>query len=110
MKYFGQIVYGSIRINAQNKSANISFDENSDENMEFQVIPNPATDLINILLPIVDGTQTLKIFDITGKLVYNNEYSNTSNIEVNVSELKKGIYFLKIENETNTYNKKVVIN
>ncbi len=109
MKYFGQIGYGSIKIYEKTKSAN-SINENLDTEIEFSVIPNPATDFINILLPIVDGKQTLKIFDITGKLVYNNEYSNISNIEVNVSEFKKGIYFLKIDNQTNTYNKKIVIN
>jgi len=110
MKYFGQIIYGSIRINALNKTASISFDDNSDDNIEFKVMPNPATDFMNILLPIVDGTQALKIFDITGKIVYSNEYSNTSNIELNVSQFKKGIYFLKIDNQTNSYCKKVVIN
>ena len=102
----------SIDIIVPNKSASSNINNLNYETSisDISIMPNPATDFINILLPVVDGIQTLKIFDITGKLVYSNEYSNTGNIEVNVSEFKKGIYFLKIENQTNSYCKKVVIN
>ncbi len=111
MKYFGGIGTGSILILAPNKSATTSIDgDNSATNMELQVMPNPATDMLKIELPTIDGKQTLKLYDITGRVVYNNEYNNSGNVEVNVSEFKRGVYYLSLENQTNSYLKKIIIN
>jgi len=116
VEWFGAIPPNRvITVSAQNRTKSI-IANNSQNETDFKeyadliIMPNPATDFMNILLPIIEGTQALKIFDITGKIVYDKEYSNTSNIEINVSEFKKGIYFLKIDNQTNSYCKKFVIN
>ncbi len=116
VEWFGAIPPNRvITVSAQNRTKSIIANNSQNETdfkeyADINIIPNPATDFMNILLPIIEGTQALKIFDITGKLVYTKEYSNASNIEINVSEFKKGIYFLKIDNQTNSYCKKVVIN
>lgn len=75
------------------------------------VYPNPSSDLLNIsadLISIVDAR--IELFDISGKLVYSNPslFYNTNSAVVNISELKAGIYILKIETEDTTQSVKVV--
>ncbi|MCP4179819.1 MAG: T9SS type A sorting domain-containing protein [bacterium] len=98
----------NIHVIAVYSKSTTPMDENSAININ--IMPNPASNLLKIKLPTVSGKQILKLYDITGKIIYNNEYFNTENIDVNVSEFKKGIYFLLVENETNSYREKVIIN
>ena len=54
----------------------------------YQVFPNPANDIIN-----VEGKfDYITIFDTNGRIIM-----NTSNKQVNVSNLPKGVYFMKIQ-------------
>lgn len=63
----------------------------------INIYPNPASDIINI----TGITQKTKIFlyDIVGKLVFENEINN--DLKLDVSNFKNGIYNLLIDNKSN---------
>lgn len=64
------------------------------------IYPNPATNKIYIEgLKFTNGTK-FKIVDITGKIVFNDVMNDN---QIQVESLKKGIYFLKIDSEFNSY-------
>ncbi|AWM12520.1 esterase [Flavobacterium sediminis] len=61
----------------------------------IQVYPNPTTDLLTIYGTSIDA---IMIYDISGKNVYHIEFTDkTPKQTIDVSSLKKGIYFLTLE-------------
>ncbi|MCK9256043.1 MAG: T9SS type A sorting domain-containing protein, partial [Bacteroidales bacterium] len=69
-----------------NSSANIENISNS-----ISIYPNPATDILHF-----NQAQTYEIFDIQGRVLKKSEAEQNS---ANISELKNGMYFIKIENK-----------
>ena len=65
---------------------------------DVNIFPNPATDLIHVTTSLKSGSDLrISIYDITGKRVNltTNEISN--DIQVNVSSLVSGTYFVRIQ-------------
>lgn len=85
------IINGS-KSNAKNSTANI-----------MKLYPNPAVE--NIIVSLHTSNKTLyKILDVQGGIVS----KGTLNANINVSSLKKGIYFLQIIEGTYTYRQRFV--
>ena len=89
-------------------TVNITDDTLSIENsnlIEFVVYPNPFTDNITIRFSsnhINNQSLEVTLYDISGKLIYANNYSisATSDITItNLNVLSSGSYFLKIQDE-----------
>lgn len=57
---------------------------------ELKLFPNPATDKITLSLEPVE----IQIFEITGKIVKTDIQGQT---EVDISDLSKGVYFIKVK-------------
>jgi hypothetical protein len=72
---------------------------------EINIYPNPATLTMNITG--VSGKVTLKIYDVLGDLVAQEEAE--SNILLNTSQLPQGVYTLVIENKESMAVRKIVI-
>ncbi len=70
-------------------------------NSEVKVFPNPASDLINILAP--DNSE-VKIYNSTGSII--KELTTNGKTELNLSEFPKGIYIMRINNQTKRFVKK----
>ena len=68
----------------------------SDNGSLINVYPNPVTDELQIIGYTLQNTETIKIFDISGKIVM---FSH-ANI-INVSTLAKGVYFVQVANVGN---------
>jgi hypothetical protein len=66
----------------------------------LSVYPNPATNKIYIEGLKFSNGMKFKIVDITGKIVLNDVMNDN---QIQVESLKKGIYFLKIDSEFNSY-------
>ncbi|OFY95659.1 MAG: hypothetical protein A3K10_10175 [Bacteroidetes bacterium RIFCSPLOWO2_12_FULL_31_6] len=84
-------------------ASTVGVEENNNES-DFVIYPNPTTNLLSIDI----GQQVIKetfIIDITGKTVKSN--LPKSNI-INVSDLSKGIYFIKLITENSTIIQKFV--
>lgn len=65
------------------------------------VYPNPAKDKVFVTLPSVEKSISIKIYDISGKLIMSEISGNTNILELNTTVLEAGIYLL----EMNTANK-----
>ena len=74
----------------------------------FQLFPNPANDVLNIKLNAITNA-TLSIYDIQGKLVLDRIISQEQNLELNVSDLQSGMYFVKLNTATRSIVKKLII-
>ncbi len=90
-------------------------DHNPTDKFElYQNVPNPfnATTIIGFNLPAADVV-TLKIFDVTGKMVYQNkgQFSkgyNTFNIDANALNLN-GVMYYQIDTETDSATRKMIV-
>ena len=74
----------------------------------FKIYPNPAGQSLNIDF---SGKQidALKIFDLTGRLIHENRQRIVDATQVYTGDLPDGIYFLQLENDTNTFFQKIMI-
>ncbi|MHB0755150.1 T9SS type A sorting domain-containing protein [Polaribacter sp. M15] len=80
--------------------------ENNNLQSKFSVYPNPVSNILN--LTNIEGDFSFKVFDITGKILLNGTRKASNKIDV--SSLKKGLYFLEISSETIKSIKKIVKN
>jgi len=76
---------------------------------EFKIYPNPTSGKVFIDLPDESFTQ-INLMDISGKVINqieNNEYQTT--IEMNVSDVPKGIYLVQLKNKQTQQLQKLII-
>jgi hypothetical protein len=68
---------------------------------EINVYPNPATDVVNISNPSNSEALSIVMFDVNGRVVLSdaNALLNVSEASINIQDLQKGIYTLRIYND-----------
>lgn len=99
---FSLIVYGIKDSVASVK--NQSFDN-------LVVYPNPTENILNISADLVSiADANVKIYDISGKLVYENAnlFYNTNAANIDISTFNSGVYLLKLETNETVQTVKVV--
>jgi hypothetical protein len=74
-------------------------------NQELIVYPNPCTDFIE-LKNLIQGTQTLSIIDMTGKICYTKELIGNNSL-VSTNDLSPGLYLLRIQSNSGTNHSKL---
>ncbi|WP_452225199.1 T9SS type A sorting domain-containing protein [Lacinutrix chionoecetis] len=85
--------------------ATLSVVENTIEGIK--IYPNPASDILNIEMINAENISTVEIFNILGEQVLKSELNNN---KINVSELSKGMYLVKIISENgNEGIRKIII-
>lgn len=76
---------------------------------KFNIYPNPTTDLISITHSADDYSEyTVKLFDVSGSLIYHNSYNDNSSISLNELGISIGIYILNIEYNNQLKTEKIV--
>lgn len=75
---------------------------------EMEAYPNPASSYLNIFIPSIEGVTTVKVVDISGRVVQELEVLNT--LTVDVSNLPNGVYFLQAATNSFLATKKIEIN
>lgn len=78
------------------------------DHVRLTISPNPATDYIKINYTGECAHCSVSIIDISGRLVGMEEMSN-SNTTISVSNLKNGIYFIRVENGRYSKVEKIII-
>ena len=73
--------------------------------IEVNVYPNPATNLVNIQLPISGNTRTIEIYDMKGALVLKQTLNGNT---LDISTLKKGAYYFMIPDNQKSYSGKLM--
>lgn len=76
---------------------------------DFVIFPNPSDGLITILLNGSTGTSTGTLTDITGKKLMSFELGNNYQLNTESLDLKNGIYFIIIENNSVIRKDKILI-
>lgn len=74
---------------------------------DLVLYPNPASDVLYIehVRPVTE----IRVFDILGQVVGDFKTAGSRNYVVDISELKKGVYFVRIrDEENNIYSQKVL--
>ncbi len=82
-----------------------------EDNKLFEIYPNPTSNFVIVNLSGFENLTglNLQITDVTGRIV-NESFVNTSNFTINLSDLEKGIYFIKIkDNENNEFVEKLIL-
>jgi hypothetical protein len=106
-------VTGGIQPNLVDNDGN-SWETNTTRAVDFNVFPNPASDVVNInLTPFEDEVFTLRVFNNIGQEVYRKEYLYLEEYteRLDLSQYNNGIYMINIELEDGTIlNKKFVVN
>jgi hypothetical protein len=77
----------------------------------FNVYPNPTSGIFYIEpLSIAGENVTGQILDATGRVVENITFNGTQTIEVNLSNVERGVYFINISVDGNTTITKILVN
>lgn len=67
--------------------------------LQFRVLPNPCEGLIHVKIDASESRITLRLLDVSGKLVSMKQFFNTNEFDF-VMEGTAGLYFLEIETPT----------
>lgn len=63
--------------------------------IQFMIYPNPVTNNGTIQLPeVADGT--VRIYTLEGKLILNETFSHSNEIQIETASLKTGVYYVQI--------------
>ncbi len=81
----------------------------SDVKPIFSVFPNPASEKVFVLAPKNIQNFQVSILDITGKIIKSDNFDNTNNRSIDVSELTKGVYMVKLQNGDHLEVHKLII-
>ena len=85
----------------------LSVNELSSDNAQIKIYPNPVKDILYIKLDKSELVN-VQLMDIQGKqILYKTETSKQ--IELNVANLKSGIYFLKLSSNSAQITKKIIV-
>ena len=71
---------------------------------ELNIYPNPASTLIDIQKPMTTQIYNIKIFNILGQLVREQDYQDT----INVVQLSSGLHFIRFETNQGIIHKSVL--
>lgn len=75
---------------------------------DFTIYPNPASGSVSILLNATVTSSEIVIVDVLGKIVQTKTI-NSNQSDLDISNLKSGIYFITINNEGMKTTKKLVV-
>lgn len=77
-----------------------------EQEQEFKTFPNPTYNTINVLSS--QGIVSYKLINIEGVVLKEVKLNNCNSLEVNVRELKAGVYFLNLVTEKNSFVSKII--
>ena len=109
--------YGTVRIDNVTGPATLKciFKEKGEgfdplsNNVHMKLQPNPATTNVHISLNGVSGNVNMSIIDMSGRVISNTQFNAENGTDVNVSNLAKGAYFVRITNDGFSKVEKLIV-
>ncbi len=84
--------------------------EKEKQAINFLIYPNPAKEVLNIKLEILNEEETtITISNILGEVVSSSVIENTNNCSINTANLTSGVYFVTVSNQGKQSAKKLII-
>lgn len=90
------------------KEAPIGFDPVAN-NVVMRLQPNPATSMVRISLKNVSGNVNMSLIDMSGRVVTTSQFNAENGTTINVSNLAKGAYFVRITNNKFSKIEKLIV-
>jgi len=84
----------------------VSINENLPD-INFSIYPNPAKE--NITVSLLNNAMDIQILDLSGRISLEENNLTKGNHKINLLNMKPGVYFVKITNETSTKVEKLII-
>jgi plastocyanin len=83
---------------------------NEINNFEFEIYPNPVIDIVNLSFENnFENMFKVEIYDALGRLSFSqNKFSTGNKLSLNISELERGIYILKLYNNNKISVKRII--
>ncbi|WP_431165114.1 T9SS type A sorting domain-containing protein [Tenacibaculum halocynthiae] len=78
-------------------------------NNTILISPNPAKDIINIKLSDTIEYKSIEIYDTLGRQVFKKHGGNNAVVNIDIHTFEKGIYIVRIHNDTTYITKKIII-
>ena len=79
----------------------------------LDVYPNPSRDIFNLVFEAIKKQRIeIRVINVIGEVVFKeslNNYEGKYNEKINLSKYSNGAYFLEIESENSTINKKIIL-
>jgi len=77
----------------------------------INIYPNPANNNININLSSIKQDKiVITLFDVTGKMVMNQQVNGGTITALDVTNLSTGIYYITVQTNDNLFKNKISIN
>jgi subtilisin-like proprotein convertase family protein len=86
-----------------------TFDQSLDQTLK--IFPNPASDVLNVAFgQAVEGPVTLQLVNLQGQILIQQAFNSVSGtVDLNVSQLPKGIYLLSVQTEKGIVSRKIAL-
>jgi len=97
-------------VKATYDKVHVSIQEDAKSYNAIYVYPNPTSNNVNIHLDDASSSFTVTIHDLTGKVVYTSDYSNTQDVTISTSDLNSGYYSLSIISSEGISTRKIMVN
>ena len=109
-KYATELENSDLFLIELNKSGDIISNQDQTANNEILIYPNPSNGTL-VLNSGEISVETVLIYSITGKLVYQEEYSNVGSfIPIDLNELSGGVYILEaVDSHQNHHQQKITL-
>jgi|SRR5690554_1778102 len=75
---------------------------------KFNLFPNPVNDIVTITNQENIGIENISIIDMSGRVIKTHSFTNQSEIQLNVSDLKAGVYIFNISTQEGIATKKII--
>ena len=95
-----------------NGSPSLDVDNPQNRTIDLSVYPNPTKDIINVKLSGITNITSIRLFDITGKVLINDAVMiNAGDIvkTYNLEDYNRGIYVLTVTSNGYTSTKRIVL-
>ena len=87
---------------------NTTLSTTENEIIDFSYFPNPTIGHLNFSLKEHYSSIKIEVYDLKGQLVQEDNFTNSSDVLVDISNIAKGIYFVMLTKENKTYPIKIV--
>jgi len=83
-------------------------DLNSESNLASSVFPNPTDGPLNFNFNENSSTKNIKLFDVSGKLLFEESLVNVSSYSLDISKFNSQVYFVEVSDGNNVKYHKVI--
>ncbi len=77
--------------------------------VSMKLQPNPATSNVNVSLKGVSGNVNMSLIDMSGRVITTSSFNAENGTNINVSNLAKGAYFVRITNDKFSKVEKLIV-